>query len=178
MGIFDCCGNTLTALGKAAAKSAASRLRRLGLLRQASDWASRASICETCHLRHVYKGASYCGRPFLQQIDRDNAEDGCGCPVREKARAPPGERSARRLYVQMVQWVCVRPAKPPVCHDRQEAADYADQSGLELSSAFICVICGFFRLGALGVLAVHSSIHATITFAGGIPLNDSALAQL
>ena len=88
MGIFDCCGNTLTALGKAAAKSAASRLRRLGLLRQASDWASRASICETCHLRHVHKGASYCGRPFLQQIDRDTAEDGCGCPVREKARSP------------------------------------------------------------------------------------------
>lgn len=88
MGIFDCCGNTLVALGKAAAKSAAARLRRLGLLREASDWPARASVCETCFKRIIQQGVSYCGRPFLQKIDRVAADDGCGCPVRDKARSP------------------------------------------------------------------------------------------
>ena len=88
MGIFDCCGNTLASLGRAAAKSAAARMRRMGLLREAIDWARRAAICESCFMRHVRDGVSYCGRPFLQQIDREPAEDGCGCPVREKAKSP------------------------------------------------------------------------------------------
>lgn len=85
---LSCCGSVLAALSRAAAKSAAAQLRRLGLLQRALDWRQRAEICELCPLRVVHKGTSYCGRPFLHQIDRDPAEDGCGCPTIEKARSP------------------------------------------------------------------------------------------
>ena len=88
MSAFSCCSSTLAALSRAAAKSAASRLRRLGLLREQADWPTRAATCETCRPRFVHQNVTYCGRPFLHQIDRDPAEDGCGCPVRDKARSP------------------------------------------------------------------------------------------
>ena len=85
---LSCCGgSTLAALSRAAAKSAAARLRRLGLLAESTDWATRAAICEACPLRVVVRGVSYCGRPFLHKIDRE-PEDGCGCPTRAKARSP------------------------------------------------------------------------------------------
>ena len=58
------------------------------MLRQAVDWAQRARICETCSMRRIVRGVSYCGRPFLQQVQRDHAEDGCGCPCHDKARDP------------------------------------------------------------------------------------------
>jgi hypothetical protein len=83
-----CCGTGgFAALSRAAAKSAAGRLRRLGLLPESVDWARRASVCEACPLRTISRGVSYCGRPFLQQIDRNPAEAGCGCPTRDKAKA-------------------------------------------------------------------------------------------
>jgi hypothetical protein len=88
MGVFDCCGGTLATLSRAAAKSAAARLRRLGLLSEATDWAKRATVCETCLLCVVHKGVSYCGRPFLHKPLRDPVQDGCGCPTHAKARAP------------------------------------------------------------------------------------------
>lgn len=78
----------MASLGRAAAKSAAARLRRLGLLRESIDWAQRASLCEFCPMQVIIRKVSYCGRPFLHQIDRIPAEDGCGCPTRAKARAP------------------------------------------------------------------------------------------
>lgn len=87
--LSSCCGQSAFAsLSRAAAKAAGARLRRLGLLREARDWAERAVICESCPMRRVVNGTSYCGRPFLQNIDRDPSEDGCGCPTREKARRP------------------------------------------------------------------------------------------
>jgi hypothetical protein len=70
------------------AKAAAARLRRTGALPTADEWAARAQACERCHLRVVRNGTSYCGTPFLQQVNRDPALDGCGCPTRDKARAP------------------------------------------------------------------------------------------
>lgn len=85
---FLCCGSTFASLSRAAAKSAASRLRRLGIIREAADWSRRASVCETCPMRVIHRGTSYCGRPFLQQIDRDPAEHGCGCPTIAKAKDP------------------------------------------------------------------------------------------
>jgi hypothetical protein len=88
MGALDCCGSTLAALGRAAAKSAAARLRRLGLLPEAYDWPRRAATCEACRLRIIHQTVSYCGRPFLDKINRQPAEDGCGCPTREKAKSP------------------------------------------------------------------------------------------
>jgi hypothetical protein len=85
----SCCGTaTFATLSRAAAKSAAGRLRRLGLLPEAVDWARRATVCETCHLRTIRNGVSYCGPPLLHQITRDTAQDGCGCPTRAKAKAP------------------------------------------------------------------------------------------
>ena len=76
------------ALSRAAAKSAASRLRRMGVLPERVDWASRAAACERCPLRVVSAGVSYCGTPFLKQVDRDPALDGCGCPTVAKAKDP------------------------------------------------------------------------------------------
>ncbi len=70
------------------AAAAAARLRRLGLGDVAGNWAARAQICETCPLRVVRRGVSYCGTPFLARIDRDAALDGCGCPTIEKAKTP------------------------------------------------------------------------------------------
>ncbi len=88
MGAFACCGSAFKVLSRAAAKSAAARLRRLGLLAMNTDWPRRAAACETCHMRIVKGGISYCGRPFLDKIHRDPAQDGCGCPTHEKARDP------------------------------------------------------------------------------------------
>jgi hypothetical protein len=88
LSLVCCGGNTFAALSRAAAKSAAARLRRLGLLAEATDWAARATVCETCPLRVIEKGVSYCGRPFLSLPHRDEAHEGCGCPTRAKAKSP------------------------------------------------------------------------------------------
>jgi hypothetical protein len=79
------CGSRLATLSRAAAKSAASRLRRLGLLPQAANWAARAALCERCPLRVIRGGRSYCGEPFLSRIAREPT-DGCGCPTHAKAK--------------------------------------------------------------------------------------------
>ena len=50
-------------------------------------WQVRAEVCETCTMRVVRCGVSYCGKPYLQQVSRDPAVDGCGCPCRDKARS-------------------------------------------------------------------------------------------
>ncbi len=76
------------ALSRAAAKSASSRLRSMGVLPVRVDWAARATVCERCPLRVVSTGVSYCGTPFLQHVDRDAALDGCGCPTVAKAKDP------------------------------------------------------------------------------------------
>jgi hypothetical protein len=39
-------------------------------------------------MRVIVKGVSHCGRPFTQQIRRDPAIDGCGCPTIAKAKDP------------------------------------------------------------------------------------------
>ena len=100
----------MAALSGAAAKSAASRLRGLGLLPEAVDWARRASLCETCHLRTVRGGVSYCGRPLLRQISRDPAVDGCGCPTRAKAKSPdehcPLDRGNRPAVQEGARCTC------------------------------------------------------------------------
>ena len=104
MSAFSCCASAFATLSRAAAKSAASRLRRLGILRESVDWARRATVCEGCHLRVIHDRVSYCGRPILENVVRDEAHEGCGCPTREKAKSP-GEhcpldwnhRGARKL---------------------------------------------------------------------------------
>jgi len=86
--ILSCCTTTLANLSRAAAKSASARLRGLRPQLVAPDWSRRATICESCHMRSVVHGVSYCGRPFLQKVNRDLATDGCGCPTLEKAKSP------------------------------------------------------------------------------------------
>ncbi len=88
MSVFSSCCSTFAALSKAAAKSAAAKFRAIGIGQQRVDWAARATVCERCPLRVVEKKVSYCGKPFLQQIERDETLDGCGCPVRAKAQDP------------------------------------------------------------------------------------------
>ena len=88
MSVFTSCCSTFATLSRAAAKGASSRLREMGLLKERVDWARRAEICERCPLRVIHQKRSYCGRPFLQQIERDPTIDGCGCPVRAKAIDP------------------------------------------------------------------------------------------
>jgi hypothetical protein len=58
------------------------------LLAVEPTWAQRAAICERCPLRVVHRGVSYCGRPLTQQVERDLAADGCGCPTKDKAKSP------------------------------------------------------------------------------------------
>lgn len=84
-----CPGMTrFAALSRAAAKAAGARLRRLGILPQAGDWAARAGACERCPMRTVYVGVTYCGRPLLHQVARDPSAEGCGCPTAAKAKRP------------------------------------------------------------------------------------------
>jgi hypothetical protein len=77
-----------TFLMSAVVKASAVWVRRLGVLGVADGWEIRAAECERCHLRVIQCGVSYCGKPFLRQIEREPAVDGCGCPCREKARTP------------------------------------------------------------------------------------------
>src|SRR5689334_19292682 len=88
MSAFACCQSMFATLSKAAAKAASARLRGMSLLPTRRDWAARAAVCERCHLRVLHRGVSYCGRPFLELIDRDLATDGCGCPTHDKAKSP------------------------------------------------------------------------------------------
>jgi len=78
----------LIAASDALRRFAMSRLRRMGLRSIHPDWQQRAAVCELCPMRVIRCGVSYCGNPFLEQIDRDPTTDGCGCPCREKAQAP------------------------------------------------------------------------------------------
>jgi len=88
MSVFSNCCSGFAALSKAAAKSAAAKFRGIGLKAEHTDWAARAVMCERCPLRVVEKNISYCGKPFLKKIDRDESLEGCGCPVRAKAKDP------------------------------------------------------------------------------------------
>lgn len=76
------------ALSRAAAKSAAARLRSLRALPARVDWPARAAACERCPMRVVAGCTSYCGTPFLRKVNRDPALDGCGCPTIAKAKDP------------------------------------------------------------------------------------------
>jgi hypothetical protein len=87
MSCFSCPRVGLAAFAKAAAKSAAARLRRLGALPTHPDWPRRAEVCERCPLRGIRDQISYCGTPFLGKIVREPAMDGCGCPTIEKAKS-------------------------------------------------------------------------------------------
>ncbi|HVT89094.1 MAG TPA: hypothetical protein VHD56_09600 [Tepidisphaeraceae bacterium] len=85
---LSCCADTFKSLSRAAAKSASARLRQLGIGSTHPRWSVRAEICERCPMRIIHKGISYCGNPFLQEINRDPSTGGCGCPTIAKAKDP------------------------------------------------------------------------------------------
>jgi hypothetical protein len=62
------------------------------------QWQDRMEICESCPLRVVKCGKSYCGKPLLQNIDREEHAEGCGCPTRAKARDPQAHCPRTRNY--------------------------------------------------------------------------------
>ena len=88
MACSACTTSAFRTISIAMAKGAAARLRRTGALPTSVDWAARATVCERCPLLVVRHGVSYCGTPFLRQVNRDPVTDGCGCPTRDKARSP------------------------------------------------------------------------------------------
>lgn len=65
-----------------------AKARDLGAGGVHPQWPARMEMCERCPMRVVQCGKSYCGKPFLQLIEREEHTDGCGCPTREKARDP------------------------------------------------------------------------------------------
>ena len=75
-------------LTQAGAKRLRSVFRNVGVGREHPDWRARTDICSRCPLCVVDRKRIYCGKPFLSQIDRDQATEGCGCPVIEKAKDP------------------------------------------------------------------------------------------
>ena len=105
MGFFSCCGTAFKTLSRAAAKSAAAKLRFTGVLATRVGWTKRAEVCERSAMCVVRRGVSYCGRPFLEQVDREVTE-GCGCPTVAKAKNP-GEHCP--LTIRHA------PANPSVC---------------------------------------------------------------
>jgi hypothetical protein len=97
MGIAS--GLRFGSVSRAAVKFAGAIARRAGASATHPDWVARATICERCPLRVVAGNVSYCGQPFHRMPDRDEAEDGCGCPTRDKAR-DPGEHCPLTLRNQ------------------------------------------------------------------------------
>jgi len=85
--IGTCCSGFAT-LSRAAARYAKAVVRRAGAAPVHPDWSTRAAICERCHLRVLVGSVSYCGQPLYKKRHRDETEEGCGCPTREKAKAP------------------------------------------------------------------------------------------
>jgi hypothetical protein len=80
--------SALGTLSRAAFRFTASVFRRAGVGEVHPDWAARAAVCERCPLRVLAGNVSYCGQPIYRKPDRDVAEEGCGCPTREKAKDP------------------------------------------------------------------------------------------
>jgi hypothetical protein len=78
----------LGSLSRAAFKFTSAVFRRAGVAAVHPDWAARAAVCERCPLRVIAGNVSYCGQPYYRKLDREEAEDGCGCPTRDKARDP------------------------------------------------------------------------------------------
>ena len=73
-------------LSLAGVKRARSTFRGAGA--HHDGWADRAAVCGGCPLSVIVCGKSYCGKPLLRQLDRDEPTQGCGCPIRLKAQDP------------------------------------------------------------------------------------------
>jgi hypothetical protein len=122
-----CCDrSTWKRLSFAAANAAKAKLRGFGALPVHQDWSHRAAICETCPMRIVRRGVSYCGRPLLEQPVRDLAMDGCGCPTIAKAKSP-GEHCPLTVRNQLVDLEAAT-CECKWCHRRSDLPPTASSS--------------------------------------------------
>lgn len=78
---------TLALLTHAATKKAGAFIRSLGAAPVHPQWQARVEICANCPLATKEGDSVYCGKPFLSKVHRE-AEDGCGCPIMDKAQDP------------------------------------------------------------------------------------------
>jgi hypothetical protein len=90
MRLLGQCCRSLATLSRAAAKAASAKLRAAGLGTRIDEAAfqRRLETCQRCPLVVFHQGASHCGTPLLRKLSRDPSIDGCGCPIRAKARDP------------------------------------------------------------------------------------------
>jgi hypothetical protein len=84
-------------LFSAGVKRTRAVVRSLGATTQHPDWQARAETCQRCPLVYMQCGKVYCGKPLLNQLDRDEPTQGCGCPVILKAKDPK-EHCPRDLH--------------------------------------------------------------------------------
>jgi hypothetical protein len=75
-------------------KRAKSAVRGVGIGASSPDSHLRAATCAACLLSVRQCGKLYCGKPLLRQLERDEATEGCGCPIALKA-ADPAEHCPR-----------------------------------------------------------------------------------
>lgn len=88
----------LIQLTRAGVKKLGSAIRGVGMLREHPDWQARAEICTRCPLGVVENRRAYCGKPFLSKIEREEATEGCGCPIYDKAKDPAEHCPRNRLF--------------------------------------------------------------------------------
>lgn len=88
----------LVRLSLAGVKRVRSVFRDVGVGRVHADWQERVDICSRCPLCVVDRKHAFCGKPFLSKIDREEATDGCGCPIVAKAKDPTEHCPRDRVY--------------------------------------------------------------------------------
>jgi hypothetical protein len=85
-------------LSQAGFKRMGSVFRDIGVGREHPHWQERAEICTRCPMCVTEKRHAYCGKPFLKKIDRDEATEGCGCPILAKAKDPAEHCPRNRTF--------------------------------------------------------------------------------
>ncbi len=85
-------------LSQAGVKRLGSIFRGIGVGSEHPDWQARAEICSRCPLCVTEKRHAFCGKPFLSKINREEATEGCGCPVLEKAKDPAEHCPRNRVF--------------------------------------------------------------------------------
>lgn len=93
----------LLRLSQAGVKRAASVFRSVGVGSIHPQWQARVDLCATCPLLVVSDRKTFCGRPLLRQIQRDEATEGCGCPIMLKAKDPTEHCPRDRVYMPATQ---------------------------------------------------------------------------
>ncbi len=88
----------LIRLSMAGVKRLRSVFRDAGVGREHPDWKMRADVCVRCPLCIIEGKSAYCGKPFLRHIDRDEATEGCGCPIVAKAKDPAEHCPRDRVF--------------------------------------------------------------------------------